>query len=88
MNKRRKHLLDWVCENFPKWPQPLDTYQDGPDAGAVAAEWVIEPYLSALPVLRCRLGGTGPITSTDYFYHKRRKTHNGQGKPPAVCGSA
>jgi hypothetical protein len=74
--KRRIQLLDWVCSNFARWPAPFDTAPEGPDAGEVAAEWQMMQEVSSLPVLRCRLGGCGPITSTDYFYHKRYKRSN------------
>ena len=71
MIKRRKQLLGWACANFDKWPGLLDTNPDGADAAAVSAKWIIEPSLSVLPVLICRMGGTGPITSADWWYRNK-----------------
>ena len=80
MNKRRQQILDWAMRHYPRWPAPLDTTPDGPNPIEIGAEWAM-PMIGAMPVLLCRLGGTGPVTSTDWFYHriKMRAQESGDG---------
>jgi hypothetical protein len=71
MSLRKKQLLAWFSKTGVMWPTPFDTDPDGADPSVVGAEWVNEPTLSSLPVLRCRLGGTTGVTSDDWFYFSK-----------------
>lgn len=81
MNNRKRQLIEWVNKNYKKWPGPFENNLDGPSPSLINAEWVNEPYLSKLPILRCNLGGC-QITSLDCFPASRGGAGRGQGRKP------
>ena len=71
VSKRRKEMVRWAISNLEKWP----AYPELSDAdpSEIGCRFVRYEHLGSLPVLECRWG-SGCISSTDYFYGKRRKS--------------